>query len=81
MKQAIDIPIGIDLSPFRSNLSYIHSYGEKIMPSLISDKTKAKTFPLNKGLLDDLCAINDVAEFGRSICDIYPKELEPKVKH
>ena len=44
-------------------------------------QNQGKTFPLTKRVLDDLCAINDVAEFGRSICDIHLKELELKVEH
>ena len=31
--------------------------------------------------IDDRFAMNDSGEFGRSICGIYPKELELKVEH
>ena len=52
------------------------------MPSLTpTDKMKARHFHSTKCFIDDLCAINDGGELGRSICDIYPKELELKVKH
>ena len=52
------------------------------MPSLTSsDKMKARHFHSTKCFIDDLCAINDGGEFGGSICDIYPKELELKVKY
>ena len=45
------------------------------MPSLIySDKIKARDFHSTKHLLDDLYAINDGKEFGRSIYVIYPKD-------
>ena len=52
------------------------------MSSLIScDKIKARHFHSTKRFIDDLCAINDSGEFGRSICEIYPKELELTVEH
>ena len=52
------------------------------MSSLISsDKTKAKYFHSRKRFIDDHCAINDGREFGRFVCDIYPKELELTVEH
>ena len=52
------------------------------MPSPIySDKIKARHFHSIKRFIDDLCAINDGGEFGRSICEIYPKELKLKVEH
>ena len=51
------------------------------MPSLIySDKIKARDFHSTKHLLDDLYAINDGKEFGRSIYVIYPKDLQVKVE-
>ena len=34
-----------------------------------------------KRFIANLCTINDGGEFRRSICDIYLKDLEPKVKH
>ena len=47
------------------------------MSSLISfDKIKARHFHSIKRFIDDLWAINDGGEFGRSLCDIYPNELE-----
>ena len=46
------------------------------MSSLIfSDKIKARHFHSANLLIDDLCAINHGGEFGRSICDIYSKDL------
>ena len=46
-----------------------------------SGKIKTRHFHLTQGCIEDLCTINDGAEFGRPICDIYPKELEPKFEH
>ena len=52
------------------------------MPSLIySYKIKARHFHSTKHLLDDLYAINDGEEFGRSFYAIYSKELEVKVEN
>ena len=52
------------------------------MLSLISsDKIKTRHFRSTKRIINDLGAINDDGEFERSICDIYPKELELKVNH
>ena len=52
------------------------------MPSLIySYKIKARHFHSTKHLLDDLCAVNDGGEFGRSFCVTYPKEFEIKVEN
>ena len=60
----------------------IYSYEEEYISSLISsDKIKARHFHSTKHFIDDLSAINYGGEFGRSICEIYPKELEHKVEH
>ena len=81
MKQAIGIPMGIDPAPFWTNL-FLYSYEAEYMSSLISsDKVKARHFHSAKHFIDDLSAINDGGEFGRSVCDIYPKEIELKVEH
>ena len=69
MKQAIGIPTRNDPSSFWANL-FLYSHEEKYMPPLTSfDKSKAR---------HDLCPINDSGDFGRSTCDIYPKEFELK---
>ena len=34
-----------------------------------------------KSFIDDICAENDSGEFGRSIGDMYPKELQLNVEH
>ena len=81
MRQCIGIPMGIDPAPFWANL-FLSSYEEEYMSTLISsDLTKAKRFHSTKRFIDDLCAINDGGEFGRSYLDIYPKELELKIEH
>ena len=46
-----------------------------------SDKLDAKHFHSAKYFIDDVSTINDGGEFGRSICDIYPKEFRLKVKY
>ena len=80
MKKAIRIPMGIDPTQFWANL-FLYSYENQCMSSLISsDKIKARHFHSTKHFIDDLCAINDDGDFGRSICNIYPKELESKVE-
>ena len=78
---AIGIPMGIDSATFWANI-FLFFYLEEYMPSPISsDKIKARHFDLTRHFIDDLCAINDNGEFKRSICDIYPKELQLKVGH
>ena len=55
----------------------IFLYEEEYISSLFcSDKIKGRHFYSTKRFIDDLCAVNDGGEFGRSICDIYPKEVE-----
>ena len=39
------------------------------------DKIKTGHFHSTKCFIDYLSAINDSREFGKSICDIHPKEL------
>ena len=81
MKQAIGIPMGIDPAPFWANL-FLYSYEEKYISNLISfNKVKARHFYSTKRFIDDLCALNDGGEFGKSFLDIYPEELELKVEH
>ena len=72
--------MGTDPSPFWTNL-FLYFYEEEYISSLISsDKIKARHFRTTKCFIDNLCALNDGGEFGRSICDIYPKDLELKVE-
>ena len=80
MKQAIGIPIGIDHASFWAN-HFLYSYKEEFMRSLIySHITKASHFRSTKHSIDDLYAINDGGEFGKSLYVIHPKELEVKVE-
>ena len=73
--------MGIDPAPFWANL-FLYFHQEEYMPSLISsDKINARYFHSSKRFNDVICAINDGVEFGRSICEIYPKTLEHKAKH
>ena len=52
------------------------------MSSLISsDKIKTRHFHSTKHFIEDLCTINYGGELGRSICEIYPKELNLKAEH
>ena len=81
MRQAIGIPMGIDPAPFWANL-FLYAYENQFISDLIStDKVKARHFLSTKRFIDDLCAINDGGEFGRSYQLIYPDELELKVEH
>ena len=48
---------------------------------IYSDKIKARHFHSTKSFIDDLSTINDGGEFGRSICDIYLKELEINIEY
>ena len=72
MRQRIGIPMGIDPAPFR----------EKYISILIgSNKIKARKFHAVKRFIDDILALNDGGEFGRNHNNIYPVELELKLKH
>ena len=52
------------------------------MSNMISlNKVKARHFHSTKRFIDDLCALNDGGEFGRSSPDIYPEELDLKLEH
>ena len=72
--------MGIDPAPFWAKL-FLYFY-EEHMPSLISsDKINARYFHSTKRFNNDICTINHGVEFGRSLCEIYPKKLEHKAKH
>ena len=82
MRQAIGIPMGIDPAPFWANL-YLYSYEEDFISNLVKNggkegKIRARHFHSNRRFIDDLCAMNDGGEFGRSNTEIYPPELELK---
>ena len=81
MRQAIGIPMGIDPAPFWANL-YLYTYEKDfISEKTVEDKVRARHFHSCKRFIDDLTAINDGGEFGRSISEIYPDELELKAEH
>ena len=82
MRQSIGIPMGIDPAPFWANL-YLYSYEEEFISNLVDsgEKVRARHFHACRRFIDDLCAMNDGGEFGRSFSEIYPEELELKVEH
>ena len=81
MRQAIGIPMGIDPAPFWANL-FLYTYEYDYINTLInSNKVKARHYHSTKRFIDDLCAINDGDEFGKSYKDIYPEELDLKIEH
>ena len=81
MKQGIGIPMGIDPAPFWANL-YLYSYEEEFISSLLTcDKVRARHFHSTNRFIDDLCAMNDGGEFGRSWNTIYPPQLHVKREH
>ena len=85
MRQAIGILMGIDPAPFWTNL-YLYSYEEEFVFNLVLNgvpegKVRARHFHASRRFIDDLCAINDGGEFGRSHPEIYPPELELKEEH
>ena len=85
MRQSIGIPMGIDPAPFWANL-YLYSYEEEFISNLVKggendSKIRARHFHACRRFIDDLCAMNDGGEFGRSFSQIYPEELELKEEH
>ena len=79
--QKIDIPMGIDPASFWANL-FLYYYESKHVQKLASQKNirSYKYHSMNR-FIDDLLAINDGGEFGKSFKEIYPPELELKVEH
>ena len=76
VKQNISIPIGIDHTSFWQ-MFFLYSYEEEYMPLLIcSDKVVVRNLHSAKSLIDYISVKNDGGEFGRSVYDIYSKELE-----
>ena len=66
MKKAIEIPMGIDPTPFCSNLC-LYSYEEYMSSLFSSDKIKARHFDSTKRFIDGLCIRNGVGEFVKYI--------------
>ena len=80
-KQCIGIPMGIDPAPFWANL-HLYSYECSFITGLMSsDKGRAIKFRYATRFIDDNCNLNDDGEFGRSISEIYPDNLEVKCEH
>ena len=81
MRQVVGIPMGIDPAPFWANL-FLYKYEHQYIKNLIkNNRIKAKHFHSTFRFIDDLCAINDGAEFSRVFKEIYPDELELEVEH
>ena len=51
-------------------LDYLIIVEHRISSLISSDKIKARHFYLTKRFIDDLCAVNDGGEIGKSICGI-----------
>ena len=85
MRQAIGMSMGIDPAPFWASL-YLYTYEEEFITDLVKNggkesKIRARHFHSCRRFIDDLCALNDGGEFGRSHSQIYPHELELKEEH
>jgi len=81
MRQVVGIPMGIDPAPFWANL-FLYKYEHQYIKNLIkNNRIKAKHFHSTFRFIDDLCAINDGAEFSRVFKEIYPDELVLEVEH
>ena len=80
LRQEIDIPMEINPAPFWSNL-FLYTPGNEYMSEFIStDKVKARHFHATKRFIDDLGTLNDGDVFNDVYKDIYPPELQLKVK-
>ena len=79
--QKIGIPMGIDPAPFWANL-FLYHYENNFITKIGSQKSnRGFKYHAVMRFIDDLCAINDGGEFGKSFNEIYPPELELKVEH
>ena len=79
--QIIGIPMGTDPAPFWANL-FLYFYEKRFITSLGSQDTlRGYKYHGVMRFIDDLCAINDGGDFGKSFLEIYPPELELKVEH
>ena len=84
-RQTIGMPMGIDPAPFWANI-YLYSYEAKYITNLVKsnntqNKIVARKFHSTNRFVDDLCALNDGGEFGKSHKKIYSKEMELKPEH
>ena len=84
--QKIGMPMGIDPAPFWANI-YLYTHESKFITNLTKNnsskenKIRAKKFHATSRFIDDLCALNDGGEFGKSSKEIYSKEMELKKEH
>ena len=68
-------------APFWGN-HFLYFYENQFMTESISDnKIKVQHFHSTKLFIDDLCSTNDGGQFGCANAELYPKELEIKLKH
>ena len=74
-RQIIGIPMGSDPAPFFANLFLFYYECNWIDRCKKEDYKKARKFHNIFRFIDDLLAINDGGEFGKSFLDIYPPEL------
>ena len=84
-RQIIGMPMGIDPAPFWANI-YLYSYEAKYITDLVKsnntqNKIIARKYHSTNRFVDDLCALNDGGEFGKSHKKIYSKEMELKPEH
>ena len=47
----------------------------------LSDKIKARHFYSKKCFIGNFCIINEGGQFGKIICEIYPKGVKTKIAH
>ena len=71
-RQIIGIPMGSDPAPFFANLFLFHYECKWIDNLKKQDYHRARKFHNVFRFIDDLLAINDGGEFGKSFLDIYP---------
>ena len=80
-RQIIGIPMWADPAPCIANL-FLYLYENRFLNKLKKeDLWRARKLRHVFRFIDDLITLNDDDEFLRSYLDIYPKEMELKVKH
>ena len=68
----------IEPAPFWANL-YLYNHESKHITHLITDKLRSRRFYSTFRFTDNLCALNDGAEFAKVCLEIYP--TEPRAEH
>ena len=74
-RQKVGIPIGSDPAPFFANMFLFYYESEWIKKMSRIDFARARRLFNTFRYIDDLNALNDQGEFGRSAKEIYPPEL------